>query len=124
MSLSPTKHPMMHSDAQYLFLTRLLKLPVILRNTLGDTPFVILRNAFGDAPLHFAESHQLCRGRIPATIWRQPQFLPNLFHICSPTTPFWILCNGDKVSIFFFFYPRTIFREEICFSVASICLHK
>lgn len=47
------------------------------------------------------------RGEIAATIWRQPQFLPNLLHICSPASRLWIPSNACKVSIPAFWHRVT-----------------
>lgn len=59
---------------------------------LPTLPYILLR------VINYAGKLLALRGKIAATIWRQPQFLPSLFHICSPAKASWIHCNAFKVS--------------------------
>lgn len=63
---------------------------------LPTLPYILLR------VINYAGKLLALRGKIAATIWRQPQFLPNPSHICSPAVAFWIHCNAYKVSILAF----------------------
>ena len=60
---------------------------------LPTLPYILLR------VINYAGKPLALRGKIAATIWRQPQFLPNLFHICTPAAALRIPCNAYKVSI-------------------------
>lgn len=60
---------------------------------LPPLPHILLR------VINYAGKQLALRGKTAAPIWRQPQFLPDLFRTCSPTTAFWIHCNAYKVSI-------------------------
>lgn len=60
---------------------------------LPTLPYILLR------AINYAGKLLALRGKIAATIWRQPQFLPDPFQICSPAVAVWIQCNAFKVSI-------------------------
>lgn len=47
--------------------------------------------------------------KVAATIWRHPQFLPNLFDICSAVRIFWIPANVIRVSIVFKYRSCDVF---------------
>ncbi|MEQ2283270.1 hypothetical protein AMECASPLE_009469 [Ameca splendens] len=53
-------------------------------------PHILLR------VINYAGKLLALRGKIAATIWRQPQFLLNLSHICSPAPTPRIHCNRRK----------------------------
>lgn len=70
------------------------KWPLRFYETRSPTlPHILLR------VINYAGKPLALRGKVAATIWRQPQFLPKLFHICSPATALWIHCNAYEVSI-------------------------
>lgn len=50
--------------------------------------------------INYAGKLLALRGKIAATIWRQPQFLPNPSHICSPAPAPRIHTKAYRVSIF------------------------
>lgn len=55
--------------------------------------------------------HALGR-EVAATIWRQPQFLPNLLDICSSVPAVWISVNAGKVSRYYVVLSGGVLAED------------